>query len=184
MPLRSRILAAVLIAGLPAIAAQAQQKCTAKGVLGGKSFSMTSCAVSYYDDQHSVTIWLDEQAISAAEAESFRVSAYAPEKGRLIQLAFCPGGGKPTPDPRAVKSVGMRVEDNRSPLLGRQWVFELPQDPALKVERLSGDLKLGGSLAGRITGKKTSDGLPYSWEIEFELALPAKDASAGLGCGS
>ena len=71
-----------------------------------------------------------------------------------------------------------------SPLLGRQWVLQLPKDKELKVEKLSGDLKLGGRLAGRVTGGKTSDGLPYSWEIEFDLPLPAKSAASGVSCGA
>jgi hypothetical protein len=65
------------------------------------------------------------------------------------------------------------------PMLGRQWVMHLPKEKQLKIEKVSGDLKLGGTLAGRVTGGKRSDGLPYSWEIEFALPLPAKSAASG-----
>jgi hypothetical protein len=53
----------------------------------------------------------------------------------------------------------------------------------LKIEKLSGDLKSGGRLAGKITGSKNVDQAPYSWDIDFDLALPAKGAAAGPGCG-
>ena len=57
-------------------------------------------------------------------------------------------------------------------------------DPAVleKVEKLSGALKPGGRLAGRITGGKVSDGLKYEWQIDFDLALPAKSAAGGMTC--
>ncbi len=53
-----------------------------------------------------------------------------------------------------------------------------------KVEKLSGDLKLGGRLTGRITGGKMSDGLKYSWEADFDMTLPKKSAEGGLVCGT
>jgi hypothetical protein len=72
-----------------------------------------------------------------------------------------------------------------SPLLGRNWVFELPKEKdILKIEKLSGELKPGGRLTGRITGGKLSDDLKYSWEADFNLHLPAKSAFGGLSCGS
>jgi hypothetical protein len=64
-------------------------------------------------------------------------------------------------------------------------VFELPKDKdVLKIEKLSGDLKPGGKLTGRITGGKLSDGLKYSWEADFDFHLPAKSAFGGVSCGS
>jgi hypothetical protein len=83
-----------------------------------------------------------------------------------------------------VKSVEMSVAHASSPMLGRQWVFELPKDKELKIEKLSGKLALGGRLTGRITGAKTSDGLSYSWQADFDVRLPTKAAAAGLSCGS
>jgi len=54
----------------------------------------------------------------------------------------------------------------------------------LKIEKLSGDLKIGGRLAGKITGAKKEGEQPYSWDVDFDLALPAKAAAAGPSCGS
>jgi hypothetical protein len=173
-----------------AVGAQAEGKCSAKGLMGGKKFEMKHCAISYFDDEHSVTIWFSETPISADEAKTFELSAYPPDhdasgKPRtMLHLSFCPGGGKSSPRPEAVPSVEFWMNHADSPLLGRQWVLQLPKDKELKVEKLSGDLKLGGRLAGRVTGGKMSDGLPYSWEIEFDLPLPAKSAASGLSCGA
>ena len=54
----------------------------------------------------------------------------------------------------------------------------------MKIEKLSGDLKIGGRLAGKITGAKKEGEQPYSWDVDFDLALPAKAAAAGPSCGS
>ncbi len=172
---------------------RAESRCSAKGVMGGKAFSMTHCAISYYDDQHSVTIWFSEAPISAEEEKAFQLSSYASDqdaKGKfrtLMHLAFCPGGGAPVPRPAAVKSVEIGMNNAESPLLGRQWVLDPSKDKHIRFEKLSGDLKLGGRLAGRVTGGKTreedSQGA-YSWQIDFDLPLPAKSAAAGAGCGS
>jgi hypothetical protein len=54
----------------------------------------------------------------------------------------------------------------------------------IQVEKVSGELKPGGRLTGRITGGKLSDGLKYSWEADFNLHLPAKSAFGGVSCGS
>ena len=62
-------------------------------------------------------------------------------------------------------------------------LFDLPADKGLTIQKLSGNLKLGGRLVGKITGSKKSDGLDYSWDIVFDLALPAKAAAAGPSCG-
>jgi len=172
-----------------AVGAQAESKCSAKGVMGGKKFSMSQCAVAYFDDEHSVTIWFSETPISADEAKTFELSAYPTDhdangKPRtMLHLSFCPGGGKSSPRPDTVTSVEFWMNHSDSPMLGRQWVM-LPKDKELKVEKVSGDLKLGGRLAGRMTGGKTSDGLPYSWEIEFDFPLPARSAASGLSCGA
>lgn len=181
---RSRVTSIAALGALIALGAQAQDKCSAKGSLAGKSFTLSHCAAAFYADEHSVTLWFDEKPIAPKEAEDFQTSAYAPDKRRLIQLAFCPGGGKATADAKAVKTVELRIDDGQSPLLDQQWTFKLPADKGLKIERLSGKLEPGGTLAGRITGQRTSDGQPYSWEIDFEMKLPAKSAAAGPTCGS
>jgi hypothetical protein len=173
-----------------AVGAEAKSKCSAKGVMGGKKFSMSHCAIAYFDDEHSVTVWFSETPITAEEAKTFEFSASPPDheangKARtMLHLSFCPGGGKSSPRPEAVKSVEFWMNHADSPMLGRQWVLDLPKDKELKVEKVSGDLKLGGKLAGRVTGGKTSDGLPYSWDIEFDLLLPAKSAASGASCGA
>lgn len=85
----------------------------------------------------------------------------------------------------AQRFVETGIDVAGSPLLGRNWVFELPKDKdILKIEKLSGELKPGGKLTGRITGGKLSDGLKYSWEADFDLRLPAKSTFGGVSCGS
>jgi hypothetical protein len=66
-------------------------------------------------------------------------------------------------------------------MAGAQWVVEAPKE--FKVERIAGEVKPGGKLAGRITGGRTSDGRPYAWDLVFDVVLPAKEAAAGLTCG-
>jgi len=184
-----RSLLAASIALALAAGAHAEDRCSAKGVMGGKKFSMSHCAVSYFDDEHSVTIWISASPISPDEARKFEASAYPPDNDAngkprtMMHLGFCPGGGSPAPRPDAVRSVEFWMADSESPLLARQWVLELPKDKDLKFEKLSGDLKPGGRLAGRVTGGRTSDEKPYSWDISFELTLPAQSALAGMGCG-
>jgi hypothetical protein len=162
--------------------------CKAKGVMGGKAYSMTHCVVSYYDDQKSVTIWLSETPFTADEAEQFVVSSYARDKeadGRprtQMHLGFCPGGGTAAPSPSAPKSVEFWMTHKDSPWLSRQWVVE-PKDKDWKFEKLSGKLEPGGKLSGRMTGSRVSEG-KYAWEIDFDLTLPAKSALGGMGCGS
>src|SRR6266540_6458753 len=130
--------------------ARAQQKCSATGVMGGKKFSMANCAVSFYDGENSVTLWLAESPISPEDAKAFEFNAYPKEKDASgkrrtsLHLSFCPGGGKPVASTAAVKSVELGMDHADSPMLGRQWVIELPKEKDLKIEKLSGDLKLGG----------------------------------------
>lgn len=170
--------------------AQLQQQCSATGVMGGKKFSMTHCAVSFYEGENSVTLWLAEAPISAEDAKAFEFNAYPKEKDAsgkrrtALHLSFCPGGGKPMASPAAVKSVELGMDYADSPMLGRQWVIELPKEKDLKVEKLSGDIKLGGRLTGRITGTRSGEKPPYSWQIDFDVRLPERSAAAGTGCGS
>ena len=185
----SRFLPAALFALAISSAASGEDRCLVKAVIGGKPARLEHCAVAFYESENSVTLYFTETPLSAEEAEMFQLNANPKEKdsaGRqrtLVHLAFCPGGGKPTPSPKAVRSVEMSVNQASSVLLGRQWVFELPTDKELKIEKLSGDLRPGGRLAGRVTGGKKSDGLDYSWRIDFDLRLPEKPASAGPSCG-
>src|SRR5216683_578650 len=101
----------VLFWGILLLAAQsvwAQNKCTAKGVMGGQAFDLAYCEVAYYEGSHSVTIWFSSTAISAEERDAFQRSNSADRfrKGRsMVQFGFCPGGGSPTPSPKTAKSV-------------------------------------------------------------------------------
>ena len=183
---RAGLTIAVLLLGSagPCLAADT---CNMKAVLGGKPVTMKSCAVALYDSEHSVTLVFSDTAFTPKEVETFQEYSNAPDKDAagkprtVMHFAFC--AGAPAPNAAAVKSVDTGVDVAGSPLLGRQWVFELPKDKdTLKIEKLSGDVKPGGRLAGRITGGKQSDGLKYSWEADFDLALPAKSAFGGLSC--
>jgi len=159
-----------------------------KATFGGKAVTLKHCAVAMYDEK-GVTLFFNEDPIPAEEAAAFQWNSYPKDKDvsgkprTMMTLGFCPGGAGPTPGPGAVKSVEMSLNDSSSPMLGRQWVFDLPADKALKIQKLSGNLKLGGRLAGKITGGKKSDELDYSWDIVFDVALPAKAAAAGPSCG-
>ena len=189
MVVSSRFLSAAVFALAVSSATAGEDRCLVNAVIGGKPVKLEHCAVAFYDSENSVTLYFTENPLSAEEAQNFQMNANPEVKdsaGRqrtMAHLAFCPGGGKPTPNPQAVKSVEMSWNHASSVFLSRQWVFELPKDKELKIEKLSGDLKPGGRLAGRVTGGKKSDGLDYSWQIDFDLRLPEKPASAGPSCG-
>ncbi len=166
----------------PEAGASRPDKCSATGVMEGEKFSATHCAISLYGDQHSVAIWFNEDTIQPSEVESFQVSSYADgNKGgkprTLVQIMFCPGGGAATASAAAVKSIDVSTNHARSPTAGLQRVVEAPKD--FRVEKMSGELKPGAMLTGRIVG-----GLgKTSWVFDFDLKLPAKDAAAGMTCG-
>jgi hypothetical protein len=168
---------------------RADDRCLARAVIGGKSVALKHCEVAMYDEK-GVTLAFMEEPISAEEVAAFQLNSAPKEKdagGRprtMIELGLCPGGGKPAPSPGAVKSVEMSINYASSPMLGRQWVFDLPKDKELKIEKLTGNLALGGRLAGRMTGAKKSDEVNYSWEIDFDVQLPKKAAAAGPSCES
>ncbi|HSP14991.1 MAG TPA: hypothetical protein VLV78_09585 [Thermoanaerobaculia bacterium] len=187
---RNRLLAVGFLLSL-AVPAFAEDKCSVKAVLGGTPVTMKHCAVALYDSEKSVTLVFSDSAFTAKQIEEFQESSSPPEKdasgkGRtMIHFAFCPGGGKPVPDRAAVKLVEMSVEVGSSPFLGFQNAYDLPKDKAIvNIEKLSGDLKLGGKLAGRITGGRMADGKKYSWVADFDMKLPAKAAFGGQGCGN
>jgi len=166
----------------------AEDRCLVKAVIGGKAVEMTHCAVAVLDEK-GVTLFFSETPIGAEEKELFELNSYAKDtdpsgKPRsMMHAAFCPGGGASEANAAAVKSVELSVSHAGFPLSFRQWVFELPKDPAVTFERLSGTLTAGGRLAGRMTGGKT-DELQFSWDAEFDLTLPTKGAAAGPGCGN
>jgi hypothetical protein len=187
----NRLIAVAFLLSL-AVPAFAEDKCSVKAVLAGSPVTMKHCAVALYDSEKSVTLVFSDSAFTAKQLGEFHESSSPPEKDAAgknrtaIHFAFCPGGGKPVPAPAAVKLVEMSVEVGSSPFLGFQNTFELPKDKAVvNIEKLSGDLKLGGRLAGRITGgRMSSDGKKYSWIADFDMKLPAKPAFGGQGCGN
>ena len=187
---RLRLLVVSFLVGL-AIPALAEDKCMVKAVLGGAPATLKYCAVSLYDSEHSVTLVFSDTKFTAKQIADFQYSSALPEEDAAgkertsIHFAFCPGGGAVQPNPSAVKLVEMSVIIGGSPFLGFQNVYELPKDKAVvNIEKLSGVLKLGGNLAGRITGGRMADGKKYSWEADFDMKLPAKAAFGGQGCGN
>jgi len=169
----------------------AADTCAVKAVLGGKPVTMTHCVAAVYEDQHSVTLWFSDAQFSAAEVDMFHLNSYAKDKDEagkprtMMHLAFCPGAGKPEADPAAVKSVELSVNHASSFMISRQWVFKLPENKEnVRFEKLAGTIDPGGKISGHATGGKTSDEQKYSWDVTFDLTLPAKSAAAGPGCGN
>lgn len=191
-PIRCRVaqrpLAVLAFALLPALAApaHAQNKCTATGVMAGEKFSAGHCTVSFMEDQRSVTIWFNESPITPQEEKAFQQSAFADStKGgkerTMLLVAFCPGGGKPAAATDAIRLLDLNLTHAKSAMAGAQWVVRAPKE--FKVERIAGEVKAGGKLAGRITGGRTSDGRPYAWDLAFDVTLPAIEAASGISCG-
>ena len=178
-------LAAVWLAA-SAVTAHAQNKCTATGVMAGEKFAVSNCAVAFLTDERSVTLWFNETPLTPPEIEAFQASAYAKstkdgKERTMLLVAFCPGGGQATASAGSVKSIDLGLTHAKSAMAGAQWVVHAPKE--FKVERISGDVKPGGTLTGRITGSRSSDGRPYAWDITFDVTLPTKDAAAGVACG-
>jgi hypothetical protein len=187
---RNRLIALAFVLSL-AVPGFAEDKCSVKAVLAGSPVTMKHCAVALYDSEKSVTLVFSDTAFTAKQLAEFQESSSPPEKDAAgknrtaIHFAFCPGGGKPVPSPAAVKLVEMSVEIGSSPFLGFQNTYDLPKDKSVvNIEKLSGDLKLGGRLTGRISGGRVADGKKYSWIADFDMKLPAKPAFGGQGCGN
>lgn len=163
-------------------AAPSKDRCTANGQMGGTAFKTAHCAVSLYQDNNSVAIWFNEDPISPQEVEEFQLSSYAKDtkdgKPRTkLQVMFCPGGGKSVPSAAAMKTLDLNTNHAKSALAGVQWVVDAGKD--FKVEKMSGEIKPGGVLAGKISGGRDKT----TFMLDFEVTLPAKDAAAGLSCG-
>ena len=164
-----------------AAAAPVKTRCSATGSLGGEKFSANNCAVSLYGDSHSVALWFNEEPITAEEAATFQLSSYADSaKGgkprTMATIMFCPGGGAAIASPGAIKSIDLNTNHAKSPLAGVQSLLEAQSD--FKVEKMTGDIKPGGVLSGRIVGSRGKT----SFTFEFDVTLPIKDAAAGLAC--
>jgi len=184
--LRAQHAALSVLLAIVAVTAHGQNKCTATGVMAGEKFAANNCTVAFFPDQKSVTIWFNESPVTPQEAEAFQASAYADSskggKERTMLLAlFCPGGGKAAAAAGAIKSIDLGMSHAKSAMASAQWVVEAGKD--FKVDRISGDLKPGGNLSGRITGSRSSDGRPYAWDLTFDVILPAKEAASGMTCG-
>jgi TPR repeat protein len=185
MPVRgaaSNAQGVVVAANGVAVPVTRPDKCSATGTMDGEKFAATHCAVSLYGDQHSVAIWFNEDAISPSEVEGFQLSSYADEakagkQRTLVRIMFCPGGGGATASPQSVKSIDFSTNNAKSMIAGVQWVVESPKD--FRVEKMSGEVKPGSMLSGRIVGARGKT----TWNLDFDLKLPAKDAAAGLSCG-
>ena len=161
--------------------APVKTRCSATGSMGGEKFTATNCVASLYGDQHSVAIWFNEDAITPQEAESFQTSSYADgtkggKQRTMAIIMFCPGGGKETASAAAVKSIDLNTNHARSPMVGIQRVVQAPRD--FKVEKMTGQVKAGGALSGKIAGNLDKTAFTF----DFELNLPAKDAAAGMDC--
>jgi hypothetical protein len=166
--------------------AWAQNKCTAKGMMGGQAFTLANCEVAYYAGSNGVTLWFSSTPITAEERDFFQLSSTADrfKKGRtMVMLGFCPGGGSATPSPKTAKSMELAFKHATVMDLGPQdqWVLE-PTSKGMKVERLAGDLKKGGKLTGKITGAIPDKKPPFNWDLDFDVTLPQKAAGAGPGC--
>ena len=165
----------------PTASAPVKTRCSATGTMGGEKFAANNCVASLYGDQHSVAIWFNEDPITPAEAESFQLSSYAEgakggKQRTMAIIMFCPGGGKETAAASAVKSIDLNTNHAKSPMVGIQRVVEVPKD--FKVEKMTGDVKPGGTLSGKIVGNLEKTAFTF----DFELSLPAKDAAAGMSC--
>jgi hypothetical protein len=177
-PLPTRVPA---VAARP-IGASGQDRCSATGQMGGEKFTATHCAVSLYGDQHSIAIWFNEDPITPEEAAAFQLSSYADSaKGgkqrTMLTIMFCPGGGAPTASAAAMKSIDLSTNHAKSAAAGVQWIVEAPRD--FKVEKLTGEITPGALLSGKITGSRGGT----SWNLDFDVTLPAKHAAAGRTCG-
>jgi len=168
-----------------ATGAAAQNKCTATGQMGGQAFNLANCEVAFYEGGPGATIWFSSTPITAEERDFFQLSSSADrfKKGRtMVQLFFCPGGGSAVPSPTTAKNVELGFKHATVLDLGPQdqWVFDPAKDKQIRFETLTGDLKKGGKLSGKVTGAIA--GKKFSWDLQFDLVLPQRAAGAGPGC--
>ena len=167
--------------------AAAQNKCTASGQMAGQAYNLAYCEVALYEGSPSVTIWFSSTPITPEERDFFHISSTADrfKQGRtMVQLAFCPGAGTAVAAPGGAKNVELAFKHATVMDLGTQdqWVFDPAKDKQIKFERLTGDLKKGGKLAGKVTGAIAGRKPPFNWDLQFDLTLPQRAAGAGPGC--
>lgn len=164
-----------------ALGAQGQDRCSATGVMAGLKFTANHCVAALYGSQHSVSIWFNEDPISPQEAAEFQASgtvevAKNGQQRTLVLAMLCPGGGAAKASPAAVKSMALTTNHAKSVLAGIQWNVKAPKD--FKVANMTGDIAPGGTLAGDLAGhwNKTT------WNLSFDVKLPAKEAATGMEC--
>src|SRR5213075_3581759 len=86
----------------------AQNKCIAKGQMGGQIFSLTVCEVAYYESSQGITIWFSSTPITSEERDFFQTSSSADRfrKGRtMVLLSFCLGDGAAVPLAKNARNV-------------------------------------------------------------------------------
>ena len=177
-------LTAALLSGV-AVHGDAQNTCSATGQMAGEKFMLTHCAASVSPEDRSVTIWFNETPITDDERDGFQLSAYAGSlkdgtPRTMVLAAFCPGGGAATASAAAVKKMDLGLNHAGSPMAGAQWVIEAPKE--FEVRNIAGGVEPGGKLTGQITGQRSVDGRPYSWDFTFDLVLPTQGAASGITC--
>jgi hypothetical protein len=170
-----------------ATAVSAQNKCMATGQMGGQAFSLAYCEVAYYEGSQAITIWFSSTPITPEERDFFQTSSSADRfrKGRsMVNVGFCPGGGSAVPSPKTAKNVEIGFKHATVLSLGPQdqWVLEPASDKQIKIESLTGELKRGGKLSGKITGAIAGQKPAFSWDLQFDLVLPQRAAGAGPSC--
>lgn len=175
------VAATVAVSGAAA-GAPVKTRCSATGTMGGEKFTATHCVASLYGDQRSVAIWFNEDPITPQEAETFEMSSHADgakggKQRTMVTIMLCPGGGQATASSTAIKSIDVNTNHAKSPLAGIQRVAEAPRD--FKVAKMTGDLRPGGTLSGKIVGKIDTT----AFDFDFDVNLPVKDAAAGMSCG-
>ena len=156
-----------------------------QGPDGRPAFNLAHCEVAFYEGGPSVTIWFSSTPITNEERDFFQISSSADrfKKGRtMVELFFCPGGGSAVPSPKAAKNVEISFKHATEMNLGpqEQWVFDPAKDKQIKFEALTGELKSGGKLSGKVTGAIA--GKKFNWDLQFDLVLPQHGAGAGPGC--
>jgi hypothetical protein len=90
--------------------------------------------------------------------------------------------GSAVPSPKTAKSVEIGFKHATVLSLGPQdqWVLEPASDKQIKIESLTGELKRGGKLSGKITGAIAGSKPAFSWDLQFDLVLPQRAAGPGL----
>ena len=179
----ARLSLALAVLAASATTVAAENRCLVKGKMQDQSFELKSCAAALYDNK-GATIWFTEKPLPAETLDTFHLNSYADLSGTSMSLSLCPGGNKSVVDPKAATNVAFEVEHAATPMVAQSFLFDPGKTPDLKIEKLSGELKAGGRLVGKMkVSTKLDRGQAYSWDADFDVTFPAKLAAAGPGCG-